>query len=244
MLEEICYQQLTRFAASAKIEVESQSDLAHSLLGAGRLEAKEELTRSIQAAADKAGLGVEVIFVGMQGIHPPIELAEDYQRVVGAIQQKQALILNAEAARNRTLTSLAGSVEKSRELYRLAGQYQQSKGSADSEKLKGLSTQLDKAFTEADGKIFETLREAQSYAYEKATIAKATGERFAGQLTAYKSAPQIYKRWQILTALENSLKNIRKYVIISDKGQYVIEEIDATEKLLPGLMDVTGYRRD
>jgi hypothetical protein len=41
MLEEICYQQLTRFAAGASIEVESESDLEHSLLGAGRIEAKE-----------------------------------------------------------------------------------------------------------------------------------------------------------------------------------------------------------
>jgi len=237
VLESICYQELTRFAAGAKIEVESEADLAHSLLGAGRLEAREELTKSIQEAADKAQLGVEIIFVGMQGIHPPIELAEDYQKVVGAIQQKQALILNAEAASNKTLTSLAGSVEKSRELYRLASQYQRSKNGTDADGSNQLAAQIDKAFTEADGQIFATLRSAQSYAYQKATIARATGERFAGQLKAFRSAPEIYKRWIILNALETSLKNIRKYVIIADKNQYVIQEIDATEKLLPGLMD-------
>jgi regulator of protease activity HflC (stomatin/prohibitin superfamily) len=237
VLESICYQELTRFAAGAKIEVESEADLAHSLLGAGRLEAREELTRSIQKAADKARLGVEIVFVGMQGIHPPIELAEDYQKVVGAIQQKQALILNAEAASNKTLTSLAGSVEKSRELYRLASQYQRSKNGTDADGSNQLSAQIDKAFTEADGQIFAVLRNAQSYAYQKATIARATGERFAGQLKAFRSAPEIYKRWIILNALETSLKNIRKYVLIADKDQYIIQEIDATEKLLPGLMD-------
>ena len=206
MLEAICYQELTRFAAGAKIEVDSEADLAHSLLGAGRLEAKEELTNAIQRAADKAGLGVEVIFVGMQGIHPPIELAADYQKVVGAVQKKQALILNAEAASNKTLTSLAGSLDKSRELYRLATQYQNSKDRIDAEKSKELSKQIDKAFTDAEGDIFAALREAQSYAYQKATIARATGERFAGQLKAFEAAPKIYKRWLMLTASKTALK--------------------------------------
>jgi modulator of FtsH protease HflK len=248
-LESICYQELTRFAASANIEVESEADLAHSLLGAGRLEAREELTKSIQAAVDKAGVGVEIVFVGMQGIHPPVELAEDYQRVVGAIQKKQALILNAEVMSNYVLTSLAGSVEKSRQLYQLASQYRYTGGGQDSEgkdnaKSKELTEKIDKAFTDADGQIFATLRQAQSYAYEKATIARATGERFAGQLKAYRAAPQIYKRWIVLDTLETSLKDIRKYVLIADKEQYIIQEIDASEKFMPGLTDVTGYQEN
>ena len=243
MLEAICYQELTRFAASATINVNSTSDFEHSLLGAGRIGAREELTKAIQKSADEARLGVEIVFVGMQGIHPPIELASDYQQVVGAVQLKQAIILDAEAASNMTLTSLAGSIDKAKKLYDLqaALQSEQSKGGSESAKARELSGQIDKAFNEADGKIFAALSEAKSYAYEKATIAHATGERFTGQVAAYRAAPEIYKRWKILSALETSLKNIRKYVLIADKDEYIIQEIDAGEKLLPGLMNVTGY---
>ena len=109
-LEEICYSELTSFAAGASIEVDDEEALATSLLGAGRAQAKEILTKNIQAAADKAGLGVEVVFVGLQGIHPPTQVAADYEKVVGAVQRKQGLILYAEGQRNRILSTLAGSV--------------------------------------------------------------------------------------------------------------------------------------
>ncbi|UCC96864.1 MAG: hypothetical protein JSW66_13580, partial [Phycisphaerales bacterium] len=97
LLESICYRELTRFAASAKIEADDEAGMAQSLLGAGRTEATETLTTRIQKAADQAGLGVEIVFVGLQGIHPPVEVAADYQKVIGALQKKQATILQAQA---------------------------------------------------------------------------------------------------------------------------------------------------
>jgi len=180
----------------------------------------------------------------MQGIHPPIDLAGDYESVIGAIKRKQAFILNAEAARNITLTSLAGSIEKAEKLYEhLAQQYQQGETGLSEQyaKAKAFEGQIDEAFNQSGGKIFATLREAQSYAYQRATTALADGERFAGQVAAYRASPQINKRWLILTALENGLKNIRKYVVISDKNNYIIQEIDAVEKLIPELSKMLGY---
>jgi regulator of protease activity HflC (stomatin/prohibitin superfamily) len=64
----------------------------------GRLEAAETLRRQIQAAADERKLGAQIIFVGLQDIHPPVKVAPDYEKVVGAIQSKQAKILAAQAA--------------------------------------------------------------------------------------------------------------------------------------------------
>ncbi len=240
MLEAICYQQLTSFAASARIEVDTSEDLAHSLLGAGRVEAKKILTENIQAAADKAGLGIEVVFLGMQGIHPPPEVAADYQKVIGAVQQKQALILQADAEKNRTLSTLAGSLEDSDRLYKLAAQYQAVKEKQEDAKTKELAERLDEAFEQAKGDIFATLRSANSYAYQKAVIARATGERFAGQIQAYRAAPQIFKHEQRLTAIQDGLKGIRKFVIVADENQFQVQEIDVTDKFIPGLTDAFG----
>jgi len=240
MLEAICYEKLTRFAAGSTIEVDTEADLAHSLLGAGRLEAKKILTEQMQTAADQAGLGVEIVFVGLQGIHPPPEVAVDYQQVVGAIQKKQALILGAQAKSNKTLSTLAGSLENSEKIYGLAAEYQQAREQQDSARAAEIAEQLDESFAAASGDIFKTLREAQSYAYEKAVIARGNGERFAGQIQAYNAAPAIYIHEQRLQAYEEALKDIRKYVIIADSDQYHTEIIDLTEKLMMGLPDVTG----
>ena len=241
LLESICYRELTKFAASARIEVGDEADMNQSLLGAGRTEAKKILTREIQKAADKAGLGVEIVFLGLQGIHPPPAVALDYQKVVGAVQKKQAIVLGAEAERNKTLSTLVGSVEDADRLYTFAAKYQQAKKKNQTEKIEEFGKDLDMAFAEAKGDIFKKLTEAQSYAYQKATLAHATGERFAGQLTAYRAAEEIYKRQLRLTVFEEALKNTRKYVVVADQNDTQIFIVDFKEKLTPSLYELSGF---
>ncbi len=239
-LEAICYRELARLGASATIEVDDEASLQRSLLGAGRAQAKEVLTRNIQAAADKAGLGVEIVFLGIQGIHPPTEVATDYQKVVGAVQRKQALVLEAEAGRNKTLSNLAGSVEEANNLYSMVTAYLR-KG-ADRGELQ--SRELDRAFAGAGGEIFARLRIAQSYAFEKATLAEATGRRFSSQVKAYRAAKEIYKRQQRLVVLEEGLKNIRKYVVVADVNDSQVYIVDLQEKLTPSLYELGGFEEN
>jgi modulator of FtsH protease HflK len=241
-LEDICYRELARFAASSTIEVDDEVALQTSLLGAGRSQAKQILTQNIQAAVDKAGLGIEIVFVGLQGIHPPTQVAADYEKVIGAIQKKQAIILRAEGDRNLTLSTLAGSVEGASDLYVLASEYQKARQENDHQRTDEAAGRLDKAFGQADGDIFCMLREAQSYRFEKATIARATGERFDSQVKAYRAAPEIYKRQQRLIALEETLRPIRKYVIVADPNDAETFIVDLKEKLTPSLYDIGGVQ--
>jgi len=239
-LEAICYRELTKFAANAMIEVDDEADLEHSLLGAGRSEAKKTLTHEIQKAADEAGLGVEIAFLGLQGIHPPPEVAADYQEVVSAVQKKQALIFEALAERNKNLSALVGSVEAADKLYELAARYEQAEDVNNPEDIEKLGDELDTALEKAKGDIFKTISESQSYAFEKETLAKAAGDRFADQLTAYRAAKEIYKRQLRLTTLEETLRNIRKYVMAADPNDHQVMIIDVQEKLTPSIYDIAG----
>lgn len=241
LLETICYRELTRYAASAQIEVDEQSERDESLLGAGKARAKKILKENIQNDADEMGLGVEIVFVGLQGVHPPPQVAKDYQAVVGAVQKKQALILNALAERNNILSDVVGSAAEADKLYDLAGRYQQAKEQNNEELAQKLGKELDDAFMTAKGEIFEMLRGAQSYAFEKATLARATGERFASRLKAYRAAKEIYKREQLLNVLEDVTKNTRMYFVVDEEGDKQIFIIDATEKLVPSIYDIGGF---
>jgi regulator of protease activity HflC (stomatin/prohibitin superfamily) len=198
----------------------------------------------IQKAADEADLGVEIVFLGLQGIHPPTEVAADYQAVVGAVQEKQALILEAHANRNESLSALVGSVESADELYSLAVKYQQAEKTERLQDIDKLGSELDKALEEAKGDIYETLSKAQSYGFEKATLAKAAGERFDSQLKAYRAAKDIYKQLLILNALEETLENIRKIVSLADPNDQQIIEINVQEKLIPSIYDVGGFQEN
>jgi len=244
-LKSICYNELAKLAASTKIEVDSEADLQRSLLGAGRAEAKNTLTKNIQAAADEADLGVEIVFLGLQGIHPPPEVAADYQAVVGAVQKKQAAILEAHAERNEILGNLVGSVEDADKLYDLAAKYQQAERNNQVDQVKKLGHELDLALAEASGDIFSRLRQAQSYAFERAALAKATGQRFASQLKAYWAAPEIYKREQRLTVFEETIgrDSVRKYVLVADPNDKQVFILDFQDKLIPSLIDdIEGFK--
>jgi regulator of protease activity HflC (stomatin/prohibitin superfamily) len=238
MLESICYREVTRLAASSMIENEEDGSSTNSILGGGRGAAAKLLTERIQSAADDAGLGVEIVFLGLQGVHPPPEVAADYQQVVGTIQLKQADILNAQAESNKILAGLAGSIAQANMLYELAGKIQEAKDSGDMQRASLLESELDAEFAEAKGDIFKTLREADSSAFEKVILAEATGKRFNNQLLAYQASPEIYKKQLRLAMLEEAFANIRKYVVIAESDDLQVYTIDLQEKLSPGLYDL------
>jgi regulator of protease activity HflC (stomatin/prohibitin superfamily) len=74
----------------------------NDVMSHARLEAAQELQGQIQAAADERKLGAKILFVGLQDIHPPVTVAGDYEKVVGAEQTKLATILAAQAEAIRT----------------------------------------------------------------------------------------------------------------------------------------------
>lgn len=242
LLEGICYRELVRLASTANVEVEGSGD--QNLLGGGRTKAKKILTERIQQAADEEGLGVEIAFVGLHGIHPPAEVVPDFQGVVGAVQAKQALVLAAEAERNRNLTTLAGSVSRASRLADLAAQYQDAQRKGLSDEVRRLGEQFDAALlNESRGDIFRILSEAQSYRFRQGTLAEATGKRFAGQIQAYRAAPEIYKCEQRAVALEEAMRNIRKYVVAGDPKDRQVIIMELQEKLDTSLLsEIAGVQ--
>jgi len=99
LLASLATREVVRYLASVDLS---------DILSHARLEAAGILRDRIQAAADSRKLGVKIIFVGLQDIHPPTKVAGDYEKVVAAEQTRQAAILKAQAEAIRT-NSLAGA---------------------------------------------------------------------------------------------------------------------------------------
>lgn len=66
------------------------------IMATGRQRAAAELRALIQQEAEAAGLGVRVLFVGLQDIHPPVRIADAYEAVIGATQEREKTILDAQ----------------------------------------------------------------------------------------------------------------------------------------------------
>ncbi len=78
------------------------------LMSSGRGVAAEAIRQRIQTAADEHQLGAQIVSVGLGDLHPPVKVAPDYEKVIAAIQTKQAKILAARADDIRT-NALAGA---------------------------------------------------------------------------------------------------------------------------------------
>lgn len=84
----------------------------NSILARDRAKGGEELKRRIQAAVDdpRVNLGIEVVFVGLQGIHPPVKVGKEFDAVVGAMEQKHEQVLKAESASQTVVARAEGLV--------------------------------------------------------------------------------------------------------------------------------------
>ena len=183
-------------------------------------------------------IGRVIVFLGLQGVHPPPDVAADYQAVVAAIQKKQASILMAQAESNATLTLLTGSVAKSQEIYDLGHRYLKAAQEGDEELVEKLTEQIGDFLANAEGDVFKILRQAQSYAFAKEVNAEAAGKRFKDQIKAYKASPDIYRQIYLLNMLEEVLKDIRKYVIVAGDEETQIYIIDLKEDITPSIYDL------
>ena len=103
LVEQIAYRSLTQEAASRDL---------FDLMGDGQTRIATALRKRIQSEADRRQLGIHIAFVGLQGVHPPTQVAEAFESVIGASEQKEANILAAHANAGRTVTLAAAECAK------------------------------------------------------------------------------------------------------------------------------------
>lgn len=86
-LERLAWREIVRFLVSVDVA---------DIMAKGRTRAAGELRHLIQEAANQYDLGARIMFVGLQDIHPPVKVAGSYEDVIGALQERETKILDAE----------------------------------------------------------------------------------------------------------------------------------------------------
>lgn len=113
LLESIVYNQFTKMVMNVDF---------FDIMNIKRLSLAHDLKEKIQEEVDEKELGVEIILVSLEGIHPPVEVALSFEKVVGAMEKKEASILEAESYSNRELTLVdyeASRIEIESDSYKL-----------------------------------------------------------------------------------------------------------------------------
>ncbi len=88
---------LKRLSEQVATEYLASCSLMH-VMSDRRIEAANAMKERIQKLADKEKLGVDIVEVNLLGVHPPVEkVAPAFQDVIGAMEKKEASVLEARA---------------------------------------------------------------------------------------------------------------------------------------------------
>jgi len=96
LLEKIATREVTKYLVGVDL---------FDIMSSGKEKAAADLSRAIQNEANRLKLGVKIVLVGLEDIHPPQKVVAAFENVVGARQEAQARIRQAEgyAVQTRTL---------------------------------------------------------------------------------------------------------------------------------------------
>lgn len=198
-----------------------------TLLGEGRITAGDYLRKQIDDTAKAHNLGVEVLFVGLQGVHPPQEsdVAAAFLKQIGALQDKQSAIEEAYRRRTEVLAGVAGSEERARRINAGIMKLDELRsvsaaaapGSPErAEAEKAIAEQeeaLERLLAQAGGEAAQAIYDAIAYRWRASVDAKAQADAFAARVTAHQHAPELYRAKLYYEALTEGLQNSRKYVV-------------------------------
>jgi len=84
-----------------------------TIVGEQRGKLEEEIREEVQAQLDELEVGLEILGVFFRDVHPPISIADAFEQVIAARQEKQELIDTAFGYRNRRLPETRGEAVRS-----------------------------------------------------------------------------------------------------------------------------------
>ena len=202
-----------------------------TLLASGRMAAGEELRKQIQQDVNRHQLGLNIVFVGLAGIHPPQQgqVAEAFHEQIKALQQKQSAIQKANAEQVDILAGAAGSQAQALALYEVIialeeveqriSQLRQQENEAEPALLArrdDLARKVNGMLAESQGAAAELLYDALAYRWRRLITERAKAARFDAQLASFEHAPHYYKTRLLLDVLAEGIGQSRKLVVPAD----------------------------
>ncbi|NLX12933.1 MAG: hypothetical protein GXY44_04660 [Phycisphaerales bacterium] len=195
------------------------------LLGFQRGSLEQRIWSEIQRKADRAGLGVEVVFFGLLGVHPPIEadVAQAFQEVIGAEQQKEAAKRDADREWAQLLTMTAGSKEQAEELYGAikAMNRTESDASSSEEERQAARNLVDRLFSGAEGagvggEAAGKIMQSRADRWQSENQAHGWAALFREEIKNKNAAPAAYRLRKYLATLAGATDAARKYIFAAD----------------------------
>ncbi|MBX3317522.1 MAG: hypothetical protein KF902_11760 [Phycisphaeraceae bacterium] len=187
------------------------------LLGPRRVEISESLRVEIMEAFQTMDAGVEVTFVGIEGVHPPRRVAANYEGVVKAEQRMLTRMDSARAEAIQVLTQVVGGVELADAITAALDQLDRMRrAGAKPDEIALQEAEIERLLERAGGSAAASIHDARAARWSKHMAERGRAARYAGQSVAYAAAPSIYQAGLYFDALKRAMQDARTYITSPD----------------------------
>jgi regulator of protease activity HflC (stomatin/prohibitin superfamily) len=196
------------------------------VLGGRRTTVSQELRRRVQLAFDglnpgtngrARGAGVDVLFLGISGVHPPKNAAAAFETPVSADERREANIDAAEADAIEKLSKVVGSVRLGRTIVAELDMLEQMKADGASAKtVTDQEVKIQALLESAGGSAAEELARARAQRWATHMGSRGQASRYQGQLAMYTANPTLYRAERYFESMKAAMKDARVYITSDD----------------------------
>lgn len=213
------------------------------VLGAARASMNDELRGRIAAryaelgpvdpeTGRPIGAGVEVLFVGVAGAHPPQaeEVALSFESVVSAEQKALAAVEQGQTQAIKRLASVAGDARLAERIVAEIDALERLRAAADARAIAEQEQRVEELLAEAGGQAASLIEIARAERWERHMDARGLAIRQEGQAVLSKAAPALYRARLYFQALRESTADSRLFISTfpSPRVRFNFEEIESS----------------
>lgn len=182
------------------------------------LQLKTRLENAYGELNEGQGTGIEILFVGINGVHPPTKVAPSFERVISALQNRESLIEEAKKYQVTTLTEIAGTVELAQDINDKLLTLEETRrafGSGSNE-YTAAEFEVQKLIERAGGEAGELILAAGANRWIRHMSERGRASLLQGQQEAYLASPELYRSNMYFSALLDAMKESRVYLTPAD----------------------------
>lgn len=181
-----------------------------------------ELGRRLDAAYQRLnngeGAGIEILFVGVNGVHPPTRVAPSFERVITARQNRESLVEEANKEQITMLTEVAGSVDLAKEINARLIELEDLRRRVGGESPEFVEAELavQRLLEGAGGEAGELILAAGANRWRRHMSERGRASLLQGQQEAYLASPELYRSNMYFGALLEAMRESRVYLTPDD----------------------------
>ncbi|MCE7967589.1 MAG: hypothetical protein DYG94_02445 [Leptolyngbya sp. PLA3] len=175
---------------------------------------RSDLAREFAGLNNGKGAGIEILFVGIEGVHPPMKVAPQFEQVIGDRQKRDMAIEDAQLYKIERLTKAAGTVERAE---RIAGKLDEldakMRGGAGEAEIAAFRLEIQHDLEEAGGEMGALLIEASARRWTRHMGERGRAALHQGQVASYTAAPELYRAKKYFEALAEVMTGARVFIV-------------------------------